>query len=242
MDRAVTRPRPLRALSRPVPLAQIAYERIRRGLAVGGELEGLDRLIEQELAERLQMSRTPVRDALHRLALMGFLEPSAGGGYVRRTFTIRDAREHYELRVLLEPVAAALAAERAATSSGRATMAGLDRLAESAIADDGRFHVQVAELSGNDALARVIASVVERLIGFGIRETGIDHPNSVQAAHRRIVEAIESGQTTARDEMERHLIECQQALVADLGGGHPRPIAADQPPLSTGGLAGRAPA
>jgi DNA-binding GntR family transcriptional regulator len=209
--------RPLRTLSRPVPLAQIAYERVRRGLAAGGELHGLDRLIEQDLAARLEMSRTPVRDALHRLALMGFLEPSPGGGYVRRTFTVRDAREHYELRVLLEPVAAQLAA---GGSAGRRVPGAENLLAHASKfewGDDARFHILVAELSGNDVLARVIANVMERLIGFGVREANGDNAPAVVGAHRRIAQAIGRGDASAQEEMAGHLHECEEALVAHLG-------------------------
>jgi DNA-binding GntR family transcriptional regulator len=215
------KPQPLRTLSRPVPLGQMAYDRIRRGLAAGGELDGLDRLIEQDLAARLTMSRTPVRDALHRLALMGFLEPSAGGGYVRRSFSLRDAREHYELRVLLEPVAADLAAT-GVLSGGRAKASGRTRDGWAKDPDeDERFHLLVAQRSGNDVLARVIASVVERLVGFGISEVNADNRRDIRVAHRRIADAIERREPGAGAEMEEHLAECQHALLARLAATWP---------------------
>jgi len=219
--------RPLRTVTRPVPLAQVAYERIRRGLAVGGELDGVERLIEQDLAGRLTMSRTPVREALHRLALMGFLEPSSGGGYTRRSFSIRDAREHYELRLLLEPAAAALAAARP-TSARRSAAAELVASVPSpgAVAD-ATFHVRLAERSGNVALARVIATVVERLAGFGIPELGGD-ASAVALAHRRIAAAIESAEPSAGDEMAVHLEACQRALISQLSAASSRvPTAAE---------------
>jgi DNA-binding GntR family transcriptional regulator len=213
----------------------MAYDRIRRGLAAGGELAGLDRLIEQDLAARLTMSRTPVRDALHRLALMGFLEPSPGGGYVRRSFSLRDAREHYELRVLLEPVAADLAASQ--PLSREPDDMPVRARAEWATDpdEDERFHLLVAQRSGNDVLARVIATVVERLVGFGISEVNDDNRREVRAAHARIADAIARQDRGARREMEQHLAESQRALLARLAATGWEARADDAPSIREGG-------
>jgi len=226
----------LRAVTRPVPLAQEAYERIRRGLMLGGELDGVDRLIEQDLAARFVMSRTPIRDALHRLALMGFLEQSSGGGYVRRSFTVRDVREHYELRVLLEPVAAELAARRDPATRER----GAERLlADGGLLDEAamtRFHLAVAELSGNHVLMRVIGNVTERLVGFGIPETNPAHASDVAAAHLLIAHGIQHGDASARLTMATHLGDCERALIAQVstwpaGRGASDPVDDDRSPV-----------
>jgi GntR family transcriptional regulator, vanillate catabolism transcriptional regulator len=206
----------LRSVTRPVPLGQVAYERIRRGLMAGGELDGVDRLIEQDLAARLAMSRTPIREALHRLALMGFLEQSAGGGYIRRSFSVRDAREHYDLRILLEPAAAELAARRDPADR----QAGLQRLlVEAASVDERaatRFHLAVAELSGNQVLSRVIANVTERLAGFGVPEAYPDTLPQAFSAHGQIAHLIEQGDPAAGPAMADHLEACEAALIAHL--------------------------
>lgn len=207
----------LRAVTRPLPLGQVAYDRIRRGLMAGGELDGVDRLIEQDLAARLAMSRTPVRDALHRLALMGFLEQSSGGGYIRRSFSLRDAREHYDLRILLEPAAAQLAAGRGTADRH----AGLQRLLDAAgSVDDGaatRFHLAVAELSGNPVLSRVIANVTDRLAGFGVPEADPGTvPEAASSVHGQIARLIEQGDPAVGHAMADHLEACASALIARL--------------------------
>jgi DNA-binding GntR family transcriptional regulator len=214
---ADARPRPdlslLQAIARPVPRAQVAYERIRLGLREDGELAGIERVLEQDLAERFSMSRTPIREALHRLALMGFLELSAGGGYVRRVFGLRDAREHYDLRLLLEPWAAALAAGRE-VEVRQAAMPGLRADAER---DDppgqAAFHIAIAQLSGNRTLAKVVEAVVDRLVGFGIGEVD---SGRVRKSHLDLAVAIGRGDPRTAEAMAAHLRDVSAALTAEL--------------------------
>lgn len=77
-----------------------------------GDIPGGTRLYEVALAEDLAISRTPVREAMSRLAEEGLLERARGGGFVVRSFTYRDVIDAIELRGVLEGTAARLAAER----------------------------------------------------------------------------------------------------------------------------------
>ena len=78
-----------------------------------GTLQGGTRLYEVALAEKLKISRTPVRDAISRLVEEGLLERQ-GGGVVVRSFTYLDVIDAIEFRGVLEGAAARLAAERGA--------------------------------------------------------------------------------------------------------------------------------
>ncbi len=78
---------------------------------VKGELPGGTRLYEVALAEELEISRTPVREAMSRLAEEGLLERARGGGFVVRSFTYADVLDAIELRGVLEGTALRLAAE-----------------------------------------------------------------------------------------------------------------------------------
>jgi DNA-binding GntR family transcriptional regulator len=82
---------------------------------LGGELKGGTRLYEVPLAEELEISRTPLRDAMSRLAEEGLLERAQSGGFVVRQFSFPDVIDAIELRGVLEGTAARLAAERGAT-------------------------------------------------------------------------------------------------------------------------------
>src|SRR5690554_4658921 len=81
---------------------------------VSGEIPGGTRLFEVSMAESLNISRTPVREAMSRLAEEGLLDRARGGGFTVRTFGFADVVDAIELRGVLEGTAARLAAERGA--------------------------------------------------------------------------------------------------------------------------------
>jgi GntR family transcriptional regulator of vanillate catabolism len=147
-----------------------------RELVYEGVLTPGARVAEIELAERLGVSRTPLRIALSTLAHEGLLEPLPGGGFVVRAFTAADVADAIELRGVLEGAAARLAAERSA--GGRAVeplQLLVDRLAD-AVAEivrdlddeameryvdlNEQFHRGVVELAASAPLARALANVV----------------------------------------------------------------------------------
>lgn len=88
-----------------------------RELILRGELGPGERITEEGLAERLDMSRTPVRAALPALAREGLLTPSETRGYYVRAFSQQDVIDAIDLRGVLEGMAARLVAERGAPLS-----------------------------------------------------------------------------------------------------------------------------
>ena len=99
------------AESKTVNLTKNAVYALRQKVLHGG-LPGGTRLFEVALSEELQISRTPVREAMSRLAEEGLLERAPGGGFQVRSFTRRDVTDAIELRGVLEGTAARLAAEQ----------------------------------------------------------------------------------------------------------------------------------
>ena len=81
-----------------------------------GSYRAGDRLREEEVAQRLKVSRTPVREALGRLAARGFVEPAAGRGLIVRNLDISEVLELYAMREIMEGAAARLAAEHASST------------------------------------------------------------------------------------------------------------------------------
>src|SRR3990172_5419475 len=207
---------PLRKLERPSSLRHQAYERIRRELLPGGALSSKRRLVERELADHLSMSRTPGRDALRRLALAGIVEPLAGGGYVRRRVTLREVEELHELLLLLEPIAVRMTAD-ASREVVDALLASepIVRRDLTPIANT-RFHVAIAEASGNLILARVIATLNDRLQAghqlFGPSEPTTD--SSLANGHDEIVETLHRGDAQAAEEVMRRHIELGRDLLS----------------------------
>src|SRR3954466_15561268 len=87
---------------------QPPYDRLKR-LILEGALAPGEALVERTLAERLKVSRTPVREAIFRLEREGLIEAVDGKGAFVASFTIEDLIEVYQIREGLEPLAARLA-------------------------------------------------------------------------------------------------------------------------------------
>jgi GntR family transcriptional regulator of vanillate catabolism len=142
-----------------------------RDLILRGEFEPGRRLAEQQLAERLGASRTPVRAALVTLEQEGLVQVNETGGYVVRQFTAQEVADAIAVRGHLEGMAARLVAEhgvsrqlegdlRACLHEGDAALAAnpltYESYAQYAAAND-RFHALVLEACGNRALQRAVA-------------------------------------------------------------------------------------
>ncbi|MBR0777345.1 GntR family transcriptional regulator [Bradyrhizobium diazoefficiens] len=95
-----------------VALGEAVFRSLCAALQEGSYRAG-DRLREEEVAQRLKVSRTPVREALGRLAARGFVEPAAGRGLIVRNLDISEVLELYAMREIMEGAAARLAAEHA---------------------------------------------------------------------------------------------------------------------------------
>jgi DNA-binding GntR family transcriptional regulator len=128
------------------------YQRLRRDIRLG-VVAPSDRLVEVDLAERLAVSRTPVREALQRLAADGLVVSK------RRSWTVYqhslgEIRDLYEARAALEGYAAGLAAGRASTADLEKVAAryrkGVARVEAEAERDDGLNRVRSAVVDVND--------------------------------------------------------------------------------------------
>lgn len=188
-----------------------------------------------ELAERLQMSPTPVHEALKALCREGLMHVKPRRGYVVSELSERDIKENFELRLMLEVPAARLAAERASTEAIAALTAQNDgarrRVAagpqsdpltflEAVNAGNQEFHVGVARMSGNERLERTVAALLEETQrAFHLYGRAPKDP-STSDHHGQILRAITARDPdTAHDAMAAHLHEAQERIsfVAKLG-------------------------
>ncbi|MEO4043287.1 GntR family transcriptional regulator [Hoeflea sp. CAU 1731] len=139
---------------------------------ISGQLTGGTRLFEVPLAEELQISRTPLRDAMSRLTEEGLLERLKNGGFVVRTFTMDDVVDAIELRGVLEGTAARLAAERGAAPELLSRMESLVSELDNCFGKahntvdfeqyselNAEFHQVLASLSGSDMVKREVERV-----------------------------------------------------------------------------------
>lgn len=182
---------------------------ILRQRILGGDLRGGQRLYEVALAQDLSISRTPVRDALARLAAEGLLDRAANGGFLVRTFAVRDVVDTIDLRGLLEGAAARMAAERGVPDQQLAQARALLAQIDAAFDDDRlnidsyarlntQFHALLADMAQSDVIAREIARI--NALPFAAPSAFLDDPSQqatsaralalTQAQHHAIVDAI----------------------------------------------------
>lgn len=183
---------------------------------------------ERDLARQLEVSRPSVREALIALEVEGYVEVRVGSGvYVtqrrpqsRRADALSGDSGPFELiaaRRLLEAECAALAAKLASPAQIRrmqAALAAMDRDRRRSvmpIENDRRFHLEVADASGNSALALAVRTLWEQRAGplFVTLEHHFDTPDlweSAIAEHEAVMSAIEQHDpVSARAAMRRHM-------------------------------------
>jgi DNA-binding GntR family transcriptional regulator len=168
-------------------------------------------IIESELAERYGTSKTPVRQALSRLAMEGMVDTLPRRGWMVRHITVRDVRHVYLLRRLLEPEAAAMAAERATPDD----IARLERMDEEQwtagheemdFSLHSNFHLAVAALARVPRLTDILAGLHTHVQWF-LRVQALDE-GQVPRKHRHteLLAALrDHGAEAAREVMNRNL-------------------------------------
>jgi DNA-binding GntR family transcriptional regulator len=178
-------------------VVSLAYDRIRT-LILTGDIAPGTRLGQVDLAERLGVSRTPVREALRRLDAEGLVDFQDNRGFRVAELAIEDVVRRLEVRLLLEPGIARLAAERATEQDLAALDANVRReeRARTAVAvhDASReFHLLVAAATHNGALVATIEGLWLIEVGRRLlaeRRSAPDWQASDLEGHRAVVAAI----------------------------------------------------
>ncbi|MBA1200967.1 GntR family transcriptional regulator [Pseudomonas capeferrum] len=157
---------------RPENLVEQIYAQLKDDIFEFRLIPG-DRFSETEVAERMQVSRTPVRQALHRLEREGYLIVLFRSGWQVRAFDFTHFEELYDVRIVLELEAVRRLCERpegecpAALESLRAIwlVAPEARLRDGREVSrlDERFHCQLVEAAGNAEMARLHARISEQI-------------------------------------------------------------------------------
>jgi len=170
-------------------------------------------IFEGEIAERLEMSKTPVREALGMLVHERFVDVRPRQGYRVTDVTLADVQEVFQLRLLLEPAAAELAAERAKPEHLqilRASVEDADGIAaEDLVKRAGTFHSTIADASGNRRLSislRHLFDEMHRLRFIGLSADTAKVDVSVPIEHRELLDALLKGNHhLAREIAQRHV-------------------------------------
>jgi GntR family transcriptional repressor for pyruvate dehydrogenase complex len=222
-----------------------------QGRIVRGELRAGDRLPpERALAVAFGASRTAVREALKTLAQMGLIEMAPGRGttvadntthamrsslgLLLRVNQLHGPQNLVELREIIEPEIAALAAQRADPGQVAALRAAVETMdlslcsAPEYIRADNQFHRTLAQATGNPLILSLVDSIVDLLSEQRAHIFRVDGgPERGQVYHKALLQAVQRRDAdAAREAMRAHLAQVR----ADVSGASPAPAPSPAPP------------
>lgn len=204
-----------------ISASQLAAEEI-RDLIESGTLEPGARVNAEELAESLQISRTPVRDALQDLKTEGLVEILPRRGIFVRRISRDEVHDVYEIKLSIEPVAAGWAAERGDDADREKLTSLVEELTASATTSDVKscagwvdeIHNLLFQMARSDVLSdvyRVFHARVKLL-----RHLNMGQPGRLEASveqHRTVVQHVVKGESReARDAMHRHMLDAATSV------------------------------
>lgn len=205
------------------PFSELAYKLIKRAI-IRCDLEPGQNVSEEQLAERFQLGRAAVRPALKRLYQENLVQTITRNRYVVSPITLKDAHDNYDLRLLLEPVAASRAAMRVTSAQVQRLRElceahyepGDRESAETFLAANTEFHTSIAEASGNAALAAVIAGVLDRTERLNhLGHMLLDRNYDARTEHHALTDALEQGDSAAAERVMAEQIRSARAFIIE---------------------------
>ncbi len=197
------------------PIREIAYEVLKHAI-ITGEIPAGERIVETDYADRLHISRTPLREALRKLERDGLVEYMLRRGVVVRAFTIDDVEEIYTIRNALEMLTLRAIIERA-TEEDIASLREKLRIMDGLVATGNieelsplarAFHTELTAISGLNRILRVIEGqdeYIKRFSAMAIRQE--NRLKESHEEHHRLVDLIEAKDLEGFTELMAHHIE-----------------------------------
>ncbi len=209
------------------PIREIAYETLKRAI-INGDIPAGSRIVETEYADRLHISRTPLREALRKLERDGLVEYVLRRGVVVRAFTLEDVEEIYTIRNALELLTPAAIIQNATAEdirSLREKLRRMDGMVESGDVEGlsplaRSFHAELTAISGMTRVLRVIESQDEYINRFSaISIAAEDRRSAAHQEHYKLVDYVEQKdveglESLMRSHIERSKQKCVSALAA----------------------------
>ncbi len=205
--------------------ATVAAELLRDMILEGAFAPG-ERLNEAALSERLQISRSPIREALQSLSGQGLVKMVANRGAYIQTYTVEMLTELAVVRESLESTAVRLAAESMSDEQLAKGFEMLERVSQTlsaipksvVVPHKADFHAMIAEASGNSELAAMIQTVESKFMIARARSgANPERARVAQGEHRKILEAVRDRDAeTAAEAMSSHLARSLASMLASL--------------------------
>jgi DNA-binding GntR family transcriptional regulator len=206
-------------MNKPKTMTEYAYEEMKNNILAGIYKPG-EKLTETFLANELEVSRTPIRDALLRLEAEGLVSLTPHKGIMVTKLTKKDVQDYYQIRTVLEGLAAKLAAENATDSELILFKEFFDSLEEvyereralesyKEIAKKNiELHQMICRMAKNDGLTKMLENLSSpiTLVRSTNWNTFKDRKNQSMSEHREIAHAIFSKDgKLAQEKAEKHI-------------------------------------
>ncbi|WP_437773391.1 GntR family transcriptional regulator [Arthrobacter sp. KNU40] len=182
------------------PLSQHVYDTLEAEI-VSRQLSSGARLVEDEVAARLGLSRTPVREAFKMLAVAGWIELLPNAGATVRMPNVEDVSEAFRLRDILETEVTRLAVQRATPADikqlQKIVEEGLARVGEGDKAVMARlnreFHDKLIDTAGNRMLKVFLGTIYQQIRWYFAGMFTIERQEEAWKQHAELVEALGAG-------------------------------------------------
>jgi len=207
-------------------LAERAFSAIHERIISGEYGPGYSLRIEH-LAETLQISPTPIREALHRLQSLGLAEYTPHRGTRVTDLNLDDLRDLYQARLVIEPFAVAKAAESFSEKDGKTAKHCLDLMAAAHKRGDyseawnfhSEFHFVIYNAARSQWLIKAIAPMWERSQFYRLKwKSAKEDLKGRSGEHYAILEAcMAHNSSLASAEMYHHLARTANSISADMG-------------------------
>lgn len=209
-------------IRRGEPLRKKVYRHL-HDMILCGLLSPGERLVETAIAERLGVSRTPVREALRSLEADGWVEARPNLGYVVKAISEKEVGEICEIRVAIEGIAIKWAFER----DRERLIKGLERnlaLSERKLAKgdpkvfidlDAQFHEIIARSSGSERLLEMAQMLRRHMLRYRIESIYVmDNVLRALEGHRAILKALKEGDLArAFEALKRHIEQSKEDIL-----------------------------
>jgi len=207
------------------PLREVVCETLRTAI-IEGVLKPGERLMEIQVSEELGVSRTPVREAIRKLELEGFVVMIPRRGTYVSDLSIKDINEVFEVRTALDVLAAGMAAERITDDELEQMERLLVQLGEyiehneieKIVEADSQFHDLLYSASRNTRLVGIINNLREQLTRF--RSLSMSYPGRLKemlGEHTRLVESLgRRNVPLAKRLAGEHMANAEQTLLKNM--------------------------
>ena len=204
-----------------LPLRDVVFNTLRRGI-LKGELKPGERLMEIALADKLGVSRTPIREAIRKLELEGLVVMAPRKGAKVASITERDLNDVLEVRKGMEVLAISLACERITKEEMEhleeieahfQTLIESDNLTELAEVDV-QFHDTIYQATNNKRLVQLLNNLREQMYRYRVEYLKEEQTrNLLVNEHEELVKAICDGNVERAQEISFNHLENQRKAI-----------------------------